>query len=392
MSKGGGLASVSTAQETRGVKGSDGGDAVGTPLCFIGGIFSAMEEPKTKQHHRYVDYFKALLMLLVIIAHINFANQAIKPWIYAFLMPAFFFASGMLVKPPPMASVRECGSLMWRKFTALMFPYFLWAIIYASLNGRNLLLILYGSHKSLLKADTLSSLWFLPVLFDAMAFLLLAQMALKERLNLPVKVCLCVVSFCIAPFLPHFGPGYPWCLDVAFAAFGFLLMGNILHPLILRVQRASESSGRVLSIWFAVAVATLAATVLFKLSNPQFGVALMAEARYGNFLLFLLASFLETAFVLSASILLDRLVPKDVSPKVDLLAFIGKNTLCVLVVHKPFIKACHAVFRRIHVPDAIALTVTFAVTAMASCLLALFIHHFFPALVGKTPCGKREMK
>ena len=351
-----------------------------------------MEVQKIKQNIRYIDYFKALLMLLVILAHINFANQAIKPWIYAFLMPAFFFASGMLIKDHPIANFRECGLLMWKKFMALMFPYFLWALIYASLDERNLILILYGSHKSLIKANTLTSLWFLPVLFDAMAFLLLAQMILKEKLNLSVKVCLCVVSFCIAAFLPKFRLGYPWCLDVAIMAFGFLLMGNILHPLILSFQKKAESSKNALSIWFVIALITLAVTILFKIYTPKFGVALVAEARYGNFLLFMLASCIETAFVLSVSILLDRFAPKGEVCKMDFLAFIGKNTLCIFVVHKPIIKVFREIFRHIHVPNAIALMVTWVVTTIACCLIAVFINHFFPVMVGKSPCNKREIK
>lgn len=351
-----------------------------------------MDTRNIKKNIRYIDYFKALLMLLVIIAHINFANQAIKPWIYAFLMPAFFFASGMLIKNQPIANVRECGLLMWKKFTALMFPYFLWALIYASFNGHNLILIIYGSHKSLIRAGTLSSLWFFPVLFDAMVLFLLAKMIIKEKLNLPVKAFLCVVSFCIAASLPHFKYGYPWCFDVAFAAFGFLVMGNILHPLIRHIQENAESSKRGLSIWFVIAFVTLAWTILFKFINPKFGVALMAEARYGNFLLFLLAGCIETAFVLSVSILLDRFVPKCESCKIDFLAFIGKNTLCILVVHKPFIKVFKEIFRHIDVPDVIALIVTFVVTTIASCLLAIFINHFFPIMVGKGPCKTKEIK
>ena len=351
-----------------------------------------MDEIKTRQHFRYIDYFKALLMLLVIITHTNFANQAIKPWIYAFLMPAFFFASGMLIKNQPVANVRECGLLMWKKFTALMFPYFLWALIYASLTDRNLILIIYGSHRSLLKAGTLTSLWLFPVLFEAMTLFFLAQMIIKEKLNLPVKAFLCVVSFCIAASLPHFKYGYPWCFDVSFAAFGFLVMGNILHPFIQNFNKNVESSKRVLSIWFVIALVTLAVTIIFKFIYPSFGVALMAEARYGNFLLFLLAGFIETAFVLSVSILLDRFIPKCESCKFDILAFIGQNTLCILVVHKPFIKVFKAIFRHIHVPDAIALIVTCVVTSIVSCLLAVFINHFFPVMVGKSPYKTREIK
>ena len=44
----------------------------------------------------YVDYIKAIAMILVIIGHINYANQEIKPWLYAFHMPVFFFCTGLV--------------------------------------------------------------------------------------------------------------------------------------------------------------------------------------------------------------------------------------------------------------------------------------------------------
>ena len=53
------------------------------------------------------DYFKAITIVLVILAHENFANHAMKSWIHSFNMPAFFFVSGMLLKNSGMTSFRE---------------------------------------------------------------------------------------------------------------------------------------------------------------------------------------------------------------------------------------------------------------------------------------------
>ena len=46
----------------------------------------------------YIDYVKALAMILVIMGHVNFANQDIKAWIYSFHMPVFFFCTGLVLK------------------------------------------------------------------------------------------------------------------------------------------------------------------------------------------------------------------------------------------------------------------------------------------------------
>lgn len=46
----------------------------------------------------YVDYMKAIAMILVIMGHVNFANEPVKAWIYSFHMPAFFFCTGLVLK------------------------------------------------------------------------------------------------------------------------------------------------------------------------------------------------------------------------------------------------------------------------------------------------------
>lgn len=43
------------------------------------------------QHIQWADYYKAFSILLVVLAHIYYANHAVKPWIHSFNMPAFFF-------------------------------------------------------------------------------------------------------------------------------------------------------------------------------------------------------------------------------------------------------------------------------------------------------------
>lgn len=68
-----------------------------------------MSGTERKKNIRFIDFLKALLILGVITAHINFANQSFKPWVVAILMPAFFFASGMLMKNRTFPDVRSAG-------------------------------------------------------------------------------------------------------------------------------------------------------------------------------------------------------------------------------------------------------------------------------------------
>lgn len=112
----------------------------------------------------YVDYIKAIGMILVILGHINFANDSIKAWIYAFHMPLFFFSTGLVTKPK-----RLDWKFILKKFCGLMIPYFLWGLIYSELSFGNLARLFYGSYYTISEAGSLSSLWFLPTMFIAVS-------------------------------------------------------------------------------------------------------------------------------------------------------------------------------------------------------------------------------
>ncbi len=103
----------------------------------------------TKIRYRFVDYYKAVSIILVILGHVNFANAGIEAWIYGFHMPAFFAASGLLLKSRSEYSLSEAGGTLWKRFQSIIFPYFFWALVYASLTAKNVIKIIYGSHTML---------------------------------------------------------------------------------------------------------------------------------------------------------------------------------------------------------------------------------------------------
>ncbi len=117
-----------------------------------------MAEPRKRLD--FIDYAKAIGIILVVIGHINVYNSSCKAWIYAFHMPLFFLLSGLLLKPSD-----NFKAFINKKARRIMVPYFIWGLISAAFSLENLLCVCYGSHQTLYRADTLSSLWFFPVLF-----------------------------------------------------------------------------------------------------------------------------------------------------------------------------------------------------------------------------------
>lgn len=354
-----------------------------------------MSESKRRTRIQYIDIYKSIAITLVILSHINFANKALKPWAAAIAMPAFFFASGLLLKTEA-GTVKTELAFCWKKFQGLMVPYFIWTLIYHFLwalfnrtlvGPKALLYILYGSHETLGSAHTLTAIWCLPVLFLAMVLFSVCRLLLRDKLNLPVKLILALVCWAVGAALPKLSQGYPWGLNLVPTAFGFIMLGNALFPLLERMRhRLNGKEG--LAILIAATVVTFAATMLYRLNHPESGYLHVALADYGNFLLFLLNALIGIAFVLFLSLTLDRLMSEKPTAIRGFFGFFGRNTLCTLFTHKFFTHyVFKALFTVVRVPDALALTVTCIGTIAGCSLAALLIERYLPFLLGRFPNG-----
>ena len=334
---------------------------------------------------RSIDLMKALAMALVILGHINFANAALKPWIYAFHMPAFFFASGLVAKDGP-ADGAALGRRLWKRAQALLFPYALWALIYAKLSPGSVARIAYGSYPTITSAGALTSLWFLLALFLAASLYDLCALALKDRFGPWVRAVL-AAAVCAAAFaLPRIRHGWPWCANVSLMALAFYLLGSLASPLMRRAAEAPR--GKRLALAACCAAAGFAGTLLFRRNIPDTGYILMADAVYGNPLLFLAAALSGTVMLAALAAALDAAFA---SRKTPFLSFVGANTLVLFAVQKPIIKVFGALLGRFRLPGAVSLAVTAVCTLLIGCGLCLLINRFLPVLAGRAsvPLARR---
>lgn len=147
----------------------------------------------------YIDIAKAIGIVLVIIGHTVSSDTECKRILYAFHMPLFFILSGMVAKPSAQQKryVQKCKSLM--------IPYVIWGLVYSPFSFKHLAWIAYGTRETLILAESLSSLWFLPVM-------LLAVMIAEGLLSLAcghsaenwIISGMVVVMFAIGFFIPHY--------------------------------------------------------------------------------------------------------------------------------------------------------------------------------------------
>lgn len=85
----------------------------------------------------WVDSFRGMAIILVVIGHcgrgldksglMHFEHGFFDRFIYAFHMPAFFFAAGLFAGP---SLFRGMGRYMWRKIATVLYPYVLWSVLF----------------------------------------------------------------------------------------------------------------------------------------------------------------------------------------------------------------------------------------------------------------------
>ena len=324
-------------------------------------------------------------MILVILGHINFANSVLKAWIYAFHMPAFFFISGATLKNIE-GPHEKCAAYIYNKFKCIMIPYFLWAIIYAKFSYVNLLKIFYGSYHTISSSGSLSSLWFLPTLFISIVLFVTIQFSLKRKFNICIKLIILAFSFLIAIKLPVVDLGYPWSLNIAMMAFCYLVAGNILFPYIQQFRQncAQFVRSKRTIIYLSAILIFFVGSLLYKYNCLYMnGYVLMANAQYGNELLFLINAFFGIGLIIFVSIILDELISKQDGYLPNWLLFVGRNTMVIFAVHKPIISLFKELFTWVSVNVYLQLFITCLFTLVLSCLMSLFVNKSIPILAGK---------
>ena len=270
----------------------------------------------------FVDIAKALAIFSVVLCHVVYNESLIKIFTMAFNMPLFFLLSGMFISLKEGTAFRTICVL---KFKHLMIPFFLWGCIYSQVSIKNLIWIFYGSHETLLFAGSLTSLWFLPVMFLSY---ILCYFVLKETngyMWVEKRIAVIIVFVVISYFFPHHSKyGMFWGVDIAFMACAFMLVGNLFFLQIKKLSRQKMHWKVVTFFIFCFLFCSL-----FRYSTTSKGCVLMCDAMYGNYGMFLLNALTGSGMVLTLAMLIDNIHRKS------FLMFVGQNTLGIFLVHKP---------------------------------------------------------
>lgn len=334
-----------------------------------------------KKRILYIDYVKAIAIIGVIIAHVNFANQGVKAWLTSFLMPVFFFATGLVLDFT--RSTWEDLMVVTRKFfKRLMLPFLLWGLIFSKFSIPNLLLICYGSYRSIHKAGSLTSLWFLPVMFFTVLIFFMISRTRGNKNRDWLLLSLSIVAFVIGVSMPRLGIGYPFSLNVALVALFFMTLGNITRPYLNQIYdslRAQKKRGVLVCLLLTLVFAGGSLTLTCLMNIPKIGYIHMGIGQFGNPIIFTLTAICGILMLIFLCIMLEYIHSRTTKG----LLFVGQNTLCIFIVQKPIIGCFKKLFEIYPMDNVLVLLFTTVGTLVASCVLCIIVNKYVPVLVGK---------
>lgn len=330
---------------------------------------------------KYIDFFKAIAMILVIMGHVNFANQGVKAWIYSFHMPAFFFATGLVLNFTRTSGWGNLMTVASKYFKRLMLPFLLWGLIFSKFSIPHLILICYGSYRSISKAGSLTSLWFLPVMYVAVLLLFIISRIRGNKIETWLMYSLCIAAFVVGVSMPRIGIGYPFSVNVALVALFFMTLGNIIRPYIDQIYDSLKAGKkRGVSVCLLLTLVFVGGSLSYMMNTQEIAYIHMGLGRFGNPLLFVITAMCGILMLLFFCIMLEY-VDSKISKG---LLFVGQNTLCIFAVQKPIIGCFRNLFQIFPMDDNLVLFFTTAGTLTVSCVLCVIINKYVPVLVGKS--------
>lgn len=342
-----------------------------------------------------LDYVKGLAIFLVIMGHAT-GNLATPFWrlvIYSFHMPVFFLVSGMVMNP---AEVKERGTIwtfLVKNFKALLVPYIIFSAIYSCFSYQNFGMMLYGTYETLVSAQSLTSLWFIPVMFLGRVWAELLFRALQPVTRYKqVWIAVATVAFfAVGLALPHPHPtsgtgfiGYPLGFDISLVAAGYILVGSMLLPAVKRLREVRLS---LLVIGLFLSLALLACGLLVK--GDAMVLDSMAFKAHNTLPTSFLNAFSGSFVVLFLAIIMYRSSCWH-SPVFNksILLFIGQNTIGIYLLHKNFMQeVVMGSFSRWGwtEPQVLVAFVSALITLIVACIGVKIINRYIPQLIGRFP-------
>lgn len=338
----------------------------------------------------YIDILKALAIFCVLVGHCGLTGAYLRQLIYSFHMPAFFIAYGLSYHyEVHLEHEFLTKQFIKKKIMRLLIPCFFWGIIYAQLNIKNMIYIIYGSQKCFYNAGSLSSLWFLPCMFCAViifgGIMKIVykgngkEKSIKKWLPDVSMIIIAVGAACVSSLMPKLVRGYPFSFDVSLMAFSFIVCGYILNKIIKAITILNEGK----SVFYAILLLLSISVILITFRNNLSGITTsnidMASGNYGNLILFFTDAVSGTTALICVSVLVLKIRVKVIK---DILLWIGQNTFLIFVIHKPVVTGLANLVRKLEFSHWL-FTFPICICTMAICIvISGLVKKYIPILNG----------
>lgn len=345
------------------------------------------EKDKKKNRITFIDTAKAIAMFLTIVSHSGLGANPINRWICSFHMPLFFFITGWTQKNKSLSGFKEWKDFIFKKIYTLLGPYILFSFIAAKIGDLDTYKnIFYGTIFSLNKANSIGVMWFLTCMFSSV---IIYQIIINIR-NSIKNTTLKNIIFYLILILCGITSGYfncnrvpnlgiPFNLNIALSAVLFMFAGNgisKLYNLCINKYNILKKKSIVLIpaiIIIIIGILTYRLnTSAYTMGTYDFGVV-MAEAWYGNYIIFLINAIICSTGIVLLSMVIDN----------KILAYIGRNTLIILYFHIQALSITNTYIISKLSWGIYAKFLKAILVFLETSLLIPIINTFFPILSGK---------
>ena len=308
----------------------------------------------------YIDISKGIGIILVCIGHFNIHTEDsdffnLYLWIYSFHMPFFFFVSGMLFGKMKLDII----TFLRRKIVSLLIPYF----IFSTYNWLLLDLFHFGIPKFLLNGWGSYPLWFIPVLFLVELF---HHFIIRGK---PWQSILSIVLLAIIfVWKTHYNEGLPYSVDKVPWFYFCFLTGFLIKPLVSKISRTKDERMKILPI----ILFTIHILLLFVVIIPYNPNYRLQDDDPFSYIFRYVIGMIGTMSLITLSIQMEHL-------SLELLKWIGRNTMVILCVHLPYFM----ILQKINYQDIEMGGVNSILAILFSCLSILVYNKFFSPLLSK---------
>lgn len=313
----------------------------------------------------WIDYAKGLGIILMVMGHYQYLNSDINKWIFSFHMPLFFLISGFLTSSRNI----ECGKYIIKRFKLLFIPFFLFGFITYLLSfiiGKG-----YPIQEFILNIfnNRGAGMWFLHTLF-----LVNIMYLILYRLSKLKKFILWIILIVTSYFSSKYNIHLPLRAEVIPICLSFFLLGDILKPEILKLEKLNNYA------LYTFAILSLITNIILVSYSNRMDIA---ENRTGGYL-FIITAITGIIPILSLSLILARLKSYCRYIK-NILKFCSINAIIILIFHPYIFSFINKSFVSLgHNPDSIIAHYFVIITEIIILYpLVKIINNYLPFLLGK---------